>query len=66
MNGRKGSFNARKPGFPSPKTQPLKRDYEEAPRSPKGRGHDKPKVTDLPLGDRRSARMVRDTDNDGM
>lgn len=55
--GAKSGFAARKPGFPSPKVQPLKRDYEEAPRSPKGRGHDKPKVSDLPFGDRSKARM---------
>lgn len=55
----KGGFNARKPGFPSaaPSKQPLKRDYEEAPRSKHGKGSDKPKVSDLAFGDRSRARM---------
>lgn len=60
MNGRKGGFNARKPGFPpgGPKANPLQREYNESPRSSKHKGKDKPKVTDLAFGDRSKARMA--------
>lgn len=55
----KKGFAARKPGFPpgGPKAQPLQREYNEAPRSKHGKGKDKPKASDLPLGDRSPAKM---------
>ena len=67
----KGGFAARKPGFPpsSSKANPLQREYDQAPRSAKHKGKDKPKVTDLAFGDRSKAKMppgmVSDTDYDG-
>jgi len=59
VNGRKGGFNARKPGFPParPKANPLQREYDESPRMPKHKGKDKPKASDLPFGDRSAAKM---------
>jgi hypothetical protein len=42
----------------APGKQPLKREYDEAPKGSKhGKGSDKPKASDLPFGDRRSAKM---------
>lgn len=57
MSGRKGGFAPRKPGFPTKGPQPLQREYDQAPMHKRGKGKDKPKVTDLALGDRRSATM---------